>query len=684
MDDKLKFPLSLSEAKETLRQQWAEGNPKLEQLARRLTESDIRSLEELVLLDAQESLRTGSETPFEDYLERFPQLETNRDELKAKFLALKQNYSSSSQSLYGSDALDLFSKQSFPPTQVFESDRLKDQERTRRPATDSQQEPSYPAEIGNFRIDRFIGRGSFGIVLQGTDKRLGRKVALKVKDGSKDRSLSDDFLHEARSISKLDHPNIVRLLQADETPEGVGYLVYEFVDGEMLDERVKRNDYTVEECVEWISTIADALDYAHRRGIIHRDISPRNIMITSDGTAKLLDFGLSSIDEEFHTDVSNCVLGTLLFISPELASGKPHWATSHADIFSLGSVLYYALTQKPPFPGAMAFDICERIQKASPAPPRSICDNIPVRLEEACLRALAKEPQMRFSTGADMSAALINSLTFVDEVKPSKSSPTTAYIALALGLAISFIGIAAVAFGLLGNDPKSNSKLPKIRDFDVKVVQSNLGSQVSLPFVNSSSKGGSNDEENSKLFSKVGLSLSEKPSLIVNATADDSVVRRLYCFHFDISSGVEPTGKWSSPIKMIENDTRKTIQSPDDIHIGPNVLLLVCAKNESSFIDLNKIRPPLNIKLDNSLSSMATSSNTNEGGKLGKVLLFHSTHFEFGDRNRRDDVQLQSISQDELDGLRQVWTAASVSDEFKEALSKAGLAYCGIAFFVNR
>ena len=163
---------------------------------------------------------------------------------------------------------------------------------------------SIPVKIGDYEIHEELGRGNFGTVYLAKQTDIGRQVAIKVKNAvvDVDGKLTDDFLHEAKSIASLDHPNVVRLLHTGQTDDGRGCLVYEYVEGQTLHSRLMSSSASNEEIYEWIASVADALDHAHRKEVIHRDISPRNIMITDDGKAKLLDFGLARFSDQFFVD----------------------------------------------------------------------------------------------------------------------------------------------------------------------------------------------------------------------------------------------------------------------------------------------------------------------------------------------------------------------------------------------
>jgi len=404
MTDNDEQGMLLVEAVEALKSSWSTGESSIGSIGNQLKgETRLPSLLQLVLVDSELALKAGKECNVEQYLSLFSELQPQRSRIEQHIREVHLRFEHSGQQ----SSPGMFSKASLDQTIDHASmDDPKSSLESGDQSTESA-EDGLPDFIGGYRILKVLGEGSFGKVLLAQDLRLNRNVAIKIQDPKKgDFGLSDAFLHEARAISRLEHPNIVRLLHVDETAEGLGYLVYEYVPGDTLADRVKVGDYSVDEVIGWIASIARALDFAHRRGVVHRDISPRNIMIDSEGCAKLLDFGLSRLDDRFPVDDENRLLGTPHFMSPEQASGKPHWATSYADIFSLGSVLYYALCGKLPFPGNSVFDICERVQSSTPPPLRSLRGDIPSDLETVVLKAMAKEPQARYSTGADFATAL--------------------------------------------------------------------------------------------------------------------------------------------------------------------------------------------------------------------------------------------------------------------------------------
>ncbi len=271
--------------------------------------------------------------------------------------------------------------------------------------------PPPPAEltsIGRYEIKEELGSGSFGTVLRCVDTDLKRNVAIKIphRRGKKAGNRVEEFLHEAQSVARLKHPGIVAVLDSSQTDDGRVFIVYEFIEGQTLQSRLKQRDYTFDDAARWVADAADALHHAHKNGIVHRDIKPANIMLDTDGRICVADFGLATIDDRFVTNDAGKVVGTVAYMSPEQASGNSHWATPQTDIYALGVLLYHALTGRLPFKARRIQEALSQIRERQPIPPRALDDTIPKALEEICLKAMAKSAADRYRTAGDMAADL--------------------------------------------------------------------------------------------------------------------------------------------------------------------------------------------------------------------------------------------------------------------------------------
>jgi serine/threonine protein kinase len=273
------------------------------------------------------------------------------------------------------------------------------------PATD----PAYIGRLAHFDVMRVIGRGGMGIVLEAFDSRLQRNVALKVLDPevAHDETARQRFCREARAAASITHENVVAVHQVEHASEGeLPYLVMQLIAGETLEQRLLREKrLPMKEVVRIALQIAQGLAAAHAQGLIHRDIKPGNILLEPPhDRVKLTDFGLARIADDVKLTRTGFVTGTPLYMAPEQALGEPGDARS--DLFSLGAVLYEMCAGQPPFQGNSALAILKQITDIRHRPLRELNPEVPERFAEMVDELLAKKPQDRYQSAADLAEVL--------------------------------------------------------------------------------------------------------------------------------------------------------------------------------------------------------------------------------------------------------------------------------------
>lgn len=251
-------------------------------------------------------------------------------------------------------------------------------------------------QVGRYEILEIIGTGAHGRVARAHDPLIGRLVAIKLfpKELAHGEA-RQRFIKEARVVGQLSHSAIITLHdmgvdEATQTP----YLVMEYLEGQPLDRILDKGSIPFPKACAWAAEVASALGVAHRKGVIHGDVKPANMLITDDGRVKLMDFGMARLAS--HDTAATPLAGTPAYWCPEQIMGKPQDARS--DLFSLGIVLYEMVTGQRPFDAESLQGICSRVLSSTPLPPSHANSSVPAAFDDLVARCLAKDPVARHAT----------------------------------------------------------------------------------------------------------------------------------------------------------------------------------------------------------------------------------------------------------------------------------------------
>jgi eukaryotic-like serine/threonine-protein kinase len=312
---------------------------------------------------------------------------------------------------------------------------------------------------GRYRLERPLGHGGMASVYAARDTELDRAVAVKLlaENLAGDDELRKRFLREARLAARLSHPNVVSVYDAGEE-EGRPYIVMELVEGETLGERGR---VSAAEARALALQAARGLAHAHEAGLVHRDIKPGNLLVRTDGTLKIADFGIARAAETTRLTQAGTVLGTAAYLAPEQALGEE--VTPAADVYSLGAVLYELLAGRPPFEFDSLADLAEKQRAMAITPVRELAPDVPRSLEDLVMRCIARNPSYRPSA-----------TELVQELEPSAPEPPTErlprprverrrlWLALAALLAIAGILLAVVALSTGGSGSSPPRRAPAV------------------------------------------------------------------------------------------------------------------------------------------------------------------------------------------------------------------------------
>lgn len=270
-----------------------------------------------------------------------------------------------------------------------------------------------PQQLGRYKIVRELGKGAMGVVYEGLDPNIGRRVAIKtarrdvINASSNASEMMERFLREARAAGALNHPNIITIYDADEE-NGIAYIAMEFLDGgDLRDVIEKHKQLDPEDIVELGAAVCEALACAHDHGVVHRDIKPANVMMPANAPAKVADFGIAHMSDSTLTQ-EGALIGTPFYMSPEQFMGKK--VDGRSDLFSVAVMLYELATGEKPFTGEALSTVMHHVIRTDPVPPHELNFNITEPLSLVILKSMSKRPADRYPNGRAMAVALRESL----------------------------------------------------------------------------------------------------------------------------------------------------------------------------------------------------------------------------------------------------------------------------------
>jgi len=302
--------------------------------------------------------------------------------------------------------------------------------------------------ISHYKITSKLGEGGMGVVYKAEDLKLPRFVALKFLPPhlSTDEGAKRRFVHEAEAASALDHPNIGTIYEIDETPDGQMFIAMAHYEGQTLKQKLAAGPVGIDEAIDIVSQIASGLAKAHESDILHRDVKPANVLLTNDGHAKIVDFGLAKLAGRTRVTRTGTTVGTVSYMSPEQASGDD--VDSRSDVFSAGVVLYEFLTGKLPFRGDHEAAVVYSIMNVDPEPLAAHREDLPEDAQRVIDKALAKDRDERYESASDLLADLKRlqegRQVAALEKRATKKAGRRAAVYAALAIVVIVAGYAAI------------------------------------------------------------------------------------------------------------------------------------------------------------------------------------------------------------------------------------------------
>ncbi len=312
--------------------------------------------------------------------------------------------------------------------------------------------------VGPYQILEELGRGGMAVVYKAWQPSLERTIALKVLPEyfRHDPQLVARFQREARAAAHLEHPNIVHIIDTG-VADGLPYIAMEYLEGGSLRDRLAQGALAPAAALALVEQIASALDHAHSRGLIHRDVKPANILFTADGRPKVADFGIARVAEGTRLTQTGTLMGTPEYMAPEQAEGQP--VDHRADLYALGVLLYQALTGRVPFHSTTPHATLHAVIYEPPPPPRQLNPALPQAVENVVLKALSKRPEARFQRGEDMVSSLRAALA-----RPAPRAPRTqgrrAWVWIAAASVVVALALAVSLTWLLAGGREDNALRP--------------------------------------------------------------------------------------------------------------------------------------------------------------------------------------------------------------------------------